>query len=140
MSRLESVLFGGLGAVVVVALAGLVGTDYLRGADGIAGVAGPAGAVGPAGQAGPAGAAGEAGPAGPQGPAGLPDPGPGLVILTRSPNVCPAGWTAQGQVRVLASPDYPMTADQTATNPGVFTTSTADWANVNFFLCTAGTE
>jgi hypothetical protein len=152
MSKIESGLFGGLGAAVVLAVAGLVGGDYVRGADGVAGASGAAGVPGPvggtgpagpqgvAGEVGPTGSIGPAGTAGQQGPAGLPDAGPGAIILTRSPDACPVGWSSAGQVRVLASPEYPMTGDQTGTNPGISTTSTIDWSNVNFFLCTAGTE
>jgi Collagen triple helix repeat (20 copies) len=128
--------------------AGTVGPAGPAGADGATGPAGPAGPAGPQGEpgadglqgpAGVPGAPGVPGPqgeAGPQGATGAGDLGAGAVILVRQLTACPPGWTAGGEVRLLTSPAYAMTPDQTQSNSGVFTSETKDWANVNFFLCT----
>jgi hypothetical protein len=150
MSALQSTIFGALGGAFVLGLGLLVtGSNQLRGEAGPAGIEGPAGAAGaegpagPQGEVGPAGPQGEAGPqglagpVGPPGPAGPPgDLGPDAVLLARTAAACPEGWTAGGQVQVLTSPDYAVTAAQTASIPNVINTATGDWSNVNFFLCT----
>lgn len=130
--------------------AGAQGEIGPRGEPGPAGPAGPEGKQGPAGPSGPGGPIGEPGPqgaVGPAGPQGEPGPqgaaGPGdlganAVILVQGSADCPVGWAATGQVRILTSPDYIMGGEQTPTNPGVMTSSTMDWANVNFFLCRKG--
>jgi hypothetical protein len=68
--------------------------------------------------------------------AGAGDLGAGAVILVRQSTACPLGWTAGGEVRILTSPAYALTPEQSQSNAGVFTSETMDWANVNFFLCT----
>jgi hypothetical protein len=118
--------------------AGPAGPAGPEGSQGPAGPAGVQGEPGPQGAVGPAGPQGEMGPPGPQGAAGAGDLGPGAVILVRGSADCPEGWFQGGQVRLLTSPDYVMGGEQTPTNPGVMTTSTMDWANVNYFLCTQG--
>jgi Collagen triple helix repeat (20 copies) len=155
MSAIQSTIFGALGGAFVFGLGLLAtGNDRLPGPAGVEGPAGPAGEAGPAGAEGPAGPAGEAGPAGPQGnagadgaagaagavgpagPAGPPgDPGPAAVLLVGTAGGCPAGWNAGGQVQVLTSPDYALTAEQEARIPNVINSATGDWSNVNFFLC-----
>jgi hypothetical protein len=57
-------------------------------------------------------------------------------VLVREAGACPAGWVAGGQVMMLTSPDYAVSGEQTLSNPGVNSTATIDWSNVNFFLCT----
>ena len=113
MSRIQAAVFGGLGGAVVLGLGLLVGGSSLRGD---AGVAGSAGAAGPE------------------------DIGANAVLLVREAAACPAGWVPGGQVRILTSPDYALSGEQTGSNPGVMTTSTMDWSNVNFFLCARSTE
>jgi len=123
------------------------------GPEGPPGVAGPAGPAGPQGEAGPQGApgpvgpqgaagaigpegdAGPAGETGPAGPAGAGDLGQGAAILVRTASACPKGWVPAGQVRLQTAPEYPMTPDQTAANPGIFTSETMGWSSVNFYLC-----
>jgi hypothetical protein len=155
MTQIAAAGFGALGGALVLGAALLSG-DLLRGAPGPqgaagargeAGPAGPQGETGPAGVAGASGAAGlqgEAGPpggpgpqgqAGPQGPAGTGSLGPEAVVLARTAGGCPSGWTMAGEVRVLTVPSYPRSADQSGINPGIFTSSTAGWQSVNFFLC-----
>jgi len=154
MTRLETILYGLMGGAFVV-VASLFATDIFRGP---AGGAGPAGVVGPAGPQGEAGAvgaagaeglAGEPGPAGPAGPAGEPGPpgvagpgdlGAGAVILVREVGACPTGWVPRGEVQLMTSPDYAVSAEQTESNPGIMTSATAGWSNVNFFLCAKGTQ
>ncbi|MBK6466990.1 MAG: hypothetical protein IPF96_09075 [Rhodobacter sp.] len=93
--------------------------------------------------AGAPGADGEAGPQGESGPQGARvrraarDRRRGLV---RGAGDCPPGWAKGGEVRLLTSPDYTMTADQSPSNPGVFTSQTSGWSDVNFFLCQRGAE
>ena len=121
--------------------AGPAGPSGPAGPEGTQCPAGPSGPGGPQGEPGPQGAVGPAGPQGepgPQGSAGAGDLGADAVILVKGSAACPEGWVAGGQVRLLTSPDYVMGGEQTPTNPGVMTTSTMDWANVNYFLCTKG--
>jgi Collagen triple helix repeat (20 copies) len=155
MSAVQSTIFGALGGALVLGVGLLAtGSDRLQGpvgaagVEGAAGVAGPAGPVGDAGPAGPqgeagavgpagaAGPAGGAGPAGPQGVAGPGDIGADAVLLVRVAGGCPTGWAAGGQVQMMTSPDYAVTGEQSATNPGITTSATAGWSNVNFFVCT----
>ncbi|MCB1342038.1 MAG: collagen-like protein [Pseudooceanicola sp.] len=158
MSTAQTAAIGGLcGAGVVVLamlLSGLMtGPEGPAGAAGNAGAAGAQGEVGPAGATGPAGPAGEAGPqgaagepgaqgpegpAGPQGPAGTGDLGPGVVLLARTAEGCPTGWSAGGRVVINTSPEYELAEGQRRSNPGIFTSSTADFANVNYVLCLQG--
>ena len=147
MSGTESALYGLLGGAIMLSGALVLAPDTFRGpagatgAAGIAGPAGPEGAAGPQGAAGADGAAGVAGApgaAGPQGPAGAGDLGAGAVVLVREAGACPAGWGAGGQVMMLTSPDYAVSGEQTLSNPGVNSTATIDWSNVNFYLCTKG--
>jgi Collagen triple helix repeat (20 copies) len=112
--------------------AGEIGPAGAAGEPGPQGVAGAVGALGPAGAVGPAGAQGE------PGPAGAGDLGPGAVMLARSPGTCPPGWTEAGEVRIMTAPSYTLSEGQTETNPGVFTSTTVDWSDVNFFLCLNG--
>ena len=135
---------GGPGPAGTVGPAGPVGSAGPQGEAGPAGPSGPAGAAGPVGGPGPQGAVGpqgEAGPAGPKGPQGDAGPaGPGdlgqeAVILVRTSSSCPKGWVPAGQVRLQTAPEYPMTPDQSASNPGITTTETMGWSSVNFFLC-----
>jgi Collagen triple helix repeat (20 copies) len=155
MSALQSTIFGALGGAFVLGLGLLaIGNDRLPGETGPAGVEGPAGPAGVEGPAGPSGAAGPAGPqgdagavgrdgaagaegaVGPQGPAGPPgDPGLDAVLLVGTAGGCPTGWAGAGQVQVLTSPDYALTAEQEAGIPNVINSATGDWSNVNFFLC-----
>ena len=155
MTPIGAALIGGIAGAAVLAAAllaggalrghvgavGLAGNDGAIGAIGPVGPAGKEGARGPAGPVGPAGPKGETGPAGevgPPGPAGTGDLGPGAVILARSASGCPAGWTAAGDVRLLTSPGYTLTGEQTPGNPGMVSISQLDWASVNFFLCLRG--
>jgi hypothetical protein len=144
MSGTLSALYGVLGGAGVLAAALALAPDQFRGpagvagAAGIAGPAGPEGAAGPQGAAGADGAAGIAGAPGEAGPAGAGDLGAGAVVLVREAAACPAGWTSGGQVMMLTSPDYAVTGEQTLSNPGVNSSATIDWSNVNFFLCTKG--
>jgi hypothetical protein len=150
LSLFASDLFvGGRGDVGPAGVAGPAGAVGPQGAVGPAGEPGPAGGVGPQGLAGPQGVPGEPGPAGETGPAGAVGPagaagagdlGQGAVVLVRSASACPTGWAPVGQVRLQTSPEYPMTPDQTASNPGVFTSETMGWSNVNFFLCARRAE
>lgn len=132
---------------------GLTGADGPAGAEGPAGPQGPGGAQGPVGPAGPQGVegvagpqgpqgeigvGGAAGPAGPQGAAGLGDPGPDALLLVRRAGGCPAGWNPAGEVVLNASPDYAGSADQERSDPGIVTSATTGFANVNFFLCQQG--
>jgi hypothetical protein len=142
---------GAAGPAGAIGPAGPPGADGAPGAPGPEGPAGPQGVAGPQGPAGPEGAVGQQGEVGPAGAAGAPGPqgepgpqgatgagdlGPGAVILVRQATACPLGWSAGGEVRLLTSPAYARTSDQTESNAGVFTSETMDWANVNFFLCT----
>ncbi len=145
MSGTLSTLYGILGGAIVLSGALLLAPDNFRGpagAEAAAGVAGPAGAQGEAGPQGVAGAdgmagvAGASGEAGPQGPAGPGDLGADAVILVRGSASCPAGWVAGGQVMMLTSPEFPVSTEQSLSNPGVNSSATIDWSNVNFFLCT----
>ncbi|SEB52996.1 hypothetical protein [Rhodobacter sp. 24-YEA-8] len=165
MSRLESAITGAAGGAITFALVALFAGGMLRGDQGVpgpAGVAGPAGAEGqpgaqgpggvqgPVGPAGPQGVEGVAGPqgpqgeigvqgpAGPQGVAGEGDPGPDALLLVRRVGGCPTGWNPAGEVVLNASPDYAGSADQERSNPGVVTSATTGFANVNFFLCQQG--
>ncbi|MFC4668631.1 hypothetical protein ACFO5X_08710 [Seohaeicola nanhaiensis] len=155
MSTAQTAAIGGLCGAGVVVLAMLLsgmmtGPEGPAGAAGSAGVAGvpgevgPAGPAGPAGEAGPQGVAGEPGaqgpegPAGPQGPAGTGDLGPGVVLLARSAEGCPSGWSPSGRVVLNTSSEYELTGEQTRSNPGIFTAATQGFANVNYFLCTQG--
>jgi Collagen triple helix repeat (20 copies) len=164
MTRIEAVIYGILGGAITLVLGLLLGGDMLRGPSGSEGTAGIAGSQGEIGPQGPVGAAGPTGPqgaeglAGPQGEPGAPgaagpqgEPGPqgvagagdlgaGTVVLVRTAGACPTGWAAGGQVQMMTSPDYKITAEQTESNPGVMTTATLDWSNVNFFLCMRGAE
>jgi len=129
---------GAAGPAGATGAAGPEGPAGPEGQQGVAGPAGPQGEPGPQGSVGPAGPQGAIGPEGPQGAAGAGDLGPGALVVVRGSADCPAGWTATGEVRLLTSPDYVLAPEQSTTNPGVMTTSTMDWANVNFFLCTRG--
>ncbi|GAB1363389.1 hypothetical protein MASR1M32_26250 [Rhodobacter sp.] len=148
LSLLVSDMFtGGPGPAGTVGPAGAAGPAGAPGPQGETGPAGPAGPVGEAGPAGAVGAAGpqgEAGPAGPAGPegaageigpSGAGDLGQGAVILVRTSTSCPKGWVPAGQIRLQTAPEYPLTPDQSASNPGITTTETMGWSNVNFFLC-----
>lgn len=153
MGRIEAAIYGVLGGAITVALGLLLAGDVLRDpADG-AGAPGAAGvevAQGEAGTQGPAGVDAGPGPTGPQGdpgPLGLPGPpgvagagdlGVGAVILVRTAAACPVGWLPGGQVQLMTSPDYAVSAEQILSNPGVMTTATMDWSNVNFFVCVRG--
>ncbi len=128
MNAFASAGLGALGGAAVLAVA-LFGGDMLRGP---AGVQGPAGAVGPQGEAGPQG---EQGPPGPV----TVVLGASAVVLVRDREACPEGMGPAGEVRLLTAPDYTLATGQTTTNPGVFTTTTMGWSDVNFFLCAAGT-
>lgn len=131
--------------------AGAVGPSGPQGEAGVQGPAGPQGPIGPAGPqgvegvAGPAGPQGEmgppgeTGPAGPQGVAGAGDLGGEAVILVRGAGGCPAGWVNGGEVVLNTSPDYATGTGQERSNPGIMTSATAGFANVNFFLCLQGT-
>lgn len=142
-------------------LAGAVGSQGAsgpQGAPGLQGAPGPQGTVGPQGMVGPAGPQGAAGPPGPQGPvgetgpqgepgspgpqgvAGTGDPGSGAVLLVRSAELCPQGWLAGGEVVLNTSPDYVTAAGQGRSNPGIMTSATAGFQNVNFYLCLRGAE
>jgi hypothetical protein len=68
------------------------------------------------------------------------DLGPDAVILVRSAGGCPQGWQASGSVALITSGDYPTSAEQVRSNPGIITSATAGSDNVNFFLCTRGAE
>lgn len=108
------------------------------GAPGEPGPVGPGGVMGPAGPAGLVGPQGEPGPAGPQGevgPAGAGDLGQSAAILVRNEGACPSGWVSAGEVRLLTSPQYPITPGQSTSNPGISTTETMGWSAVNFYLC-----
>jgi Collagen triple helix repeat (20 copies) len=137
---------GAAGPAGPVGPQGEAGLPGAPGADGPVGPAGPQGAVGPVGPQGepgpqgPAGAAGPAGAPGADGVAGAGDLGPSAVVLVREAGACPKGWAPGGEVRLLTSPDYPVASGQTATNPGIMSTTTLDWANVNFFLCARAAE
>jgi hypothetical protein len=130
--------------------AGPAGPQGAAGEPGPAGPQGPAGEPGPAGPAGPEGAAGPAGPAGPpgpQGPAGEQGPpGPGSVfpagamVLAADAAGCPEGWSAGGQVVLATSPEYVLGGGQTRSNMGIFTSATAGFDHVNFFLCVKDAE
>ena len=163
MRWVETGIAAVLGGVVALGLS-LFASDLFTGKPGADGVAGAAGVAGPAGPAGPQGetgvagadaaagapgADGEAGPQGESGPQGAPGPqgaagagdlGAGAVVLVRGAGDCPPGWAKGGEVRLLTSPDYTMTADQSPSNPGVFTSQTSGWSDVNFFLCQRGAE
>ncbi|MFN3938579.1 MAG: hypothetical protein ACK4KW_13505, partial [Gemmobacter sp.] len=76
-----------------------------------------------------------AGAQGPAGAAGSGDLGAGVVLLARSAEGCPEGWTPGGSVVLATSPDYPAGPDQQRSNIGFMTSVTAGLANVNFFLC-----
>jgi hypothetical protein len=94
---------------------------------------------GPAGPVGEAGASRHAGPPGPAAEAGAAAAGPTApVVLVRETGSCPEGTTEAGEVRLLTSPSYALAPGQTQTNPGVFTSSTQGWSDVNFFLCLEG--
>jgi Collagen triple helix repeat (20 copies) len=142
MNGTVSALYGILGGVVVSLGALALAPDAFRGptgAEGVAGVAGPAGPQGEAGLQGAAGAdgvEGVAGAPGEAGPAGAGDLGAEAVVLVRGAGACPAGWVAGGQVMMLTSPDYAVSGEQTLSNPGVSSSATIDWSNVNFFVCT----
>lgn len=144
MSRLESAITGAAGGAITFALVALFAGGMLKGdpggqgAIGPAGAAGPAGPEGPSGPQGPGGVQGPVGPAGPQGVAGYGDPGPDALLLVRRVGGCPTGWNPAGEVVLNASPDYAGSADQERSNPGVVTSATTGFANVNFFLCQQG--
>jgi Collagen triple helix repeat (20 copies) len=127
---------GPAGADGAAGPAGSAGPAGPQGEPGADGLEGPAGVPGAPGAPGAPGVPGPQGEAGPQGATGAGDLGAGAVILVRQLTACPPGWTAGGEVRLLTSPAYAMTPDQTQSNSGVFTSETKDWANVNFFLCT----
>ncbi len=156
-------LRGPAGDLGAVGAAGEIGPQGPAGAVGPAGEPGAAGDVGPAGEAGPMGEpgpAGEQGPAGEAGPQGAPGepglagapgiPGPigpegpagpavefsaGTVLLVKTANSCPKGWTAGGQSMLVTSPDFQLAEGQTESNMGVMTSDTIGWSNVSFFLC-----
>ena len=138
---------GGQGAIGPAGAAGPAGPEGPSGPQGPGGVQGPVGPAGPQGVegvAGPQGPQGEIGvqgpegPAGPQGVAGYGDPGPDALLLVRRVGGCPTGWNPAGEVVLNASPDYAGSADQERSNPGVVTSATTGFANVNFFLCQQG--
>lgn len=137
------------GAVGPAGATGPAGAAGPQGAPGPVGPVGPLGAIGPAGPQGVAGPVGpqggvgpqgEVGPAGPQGVAGAGDLGPEAVLLVRSTAGCPEGWQPGGAVVINTSPDYATSPDQTRSNPGIMTSATAGFANVNYFVCLQGVQ
>jgi hypothetical protein len=61
--------------------------------------------------------------------------GPGVLLLAPEAAACPEGWAAAGEVALLTSTDYRVSAAQPRSDLGLQTAATPGWASVPFTLC-----